>query len=265
MKKFFLWALVALVSVGFVACDNDDDDYPRYYSYVTVEKHENRELTFRKDGGGRLYVDETYADVGRLVEGDRLIVYYDTDDLVKAESATESASYEIDLYGGRMVLTKNPVLESKMDDEKEQEIGDDPIFVRGAWYGGEYLNIRFATYYMPYGKSHFINLVAEDVEYDGTELIVNLRHNGYDELPGPGSSTLLSVGHSIVSFNLVNMLDEMGEDEFPAKIKLVWKEYKNNSSSETEIKTKELGKFVPWSVEEKATKADYDTDEIVWE
>lgn len=141
-------------------------------------------------------------------------------------------NYYIRLYGFDDVLTKVPVKQSFINEDKEvrqDSIGNDPINVREAWFGGRYLNVEFRIPVKDGSKEkHFINLVQGDVVAHNDTVYVTLRHNAYGERPDTGNDQgNYSWGRGRVSFDLTSIVPE-GQTSVP--VKLLWTEYGKNTS-----------------------------------
>ena len=254
MKKLLFGALAVILAAGFTSCK--DDNPTLYYSYGTVMPRASTQsegaLKIRKDAGTFLTVK---GWEGGLKESDRVIVTYET-----VGKLVEDGDNTVKLWSIYHVLTKNPKLWSELaeDEAEDLKLGNDGLLAIDPWFGGEYLNVDFRMVFARNSsKAHFINLVADDVDYDAEDrtLTVHLRHNAYGEIPGSNHSLYWKEG--MVSFNLVNLFEEMEIDEadYP-KVVLKWEKYKNDSAAETETQTVELGTFVPWKIGKPVKKAD---------
>jgi hypothetical protein len=252
MKKFLFGAMALFMAAGFVAC-KDEKDPTYYYSYGTVVEPngESTALRIRKDAGSYLTVE---GWTGGMATGDRVIVVYE----VKGE-LVDGGNNTVKLASIYQVLTKDPLMQSELteDEEKDEKLGNDGLVEIEPWFGGEYLNVDFRALFANYSNTkHFINLVANDIDFDGETLTVTMRHNAYGELPESNNSLYWNDG--MVSFNLVNLFEELGiEDEanYP-NIILEWEKFDNISANATSTQTVELGKFKPWTKEVQAVKAD---------
>lgn len=59
--------------------------------------------------------------------------------------AQSGSDLNVRLNAIEKVLSKEPVYSSKLTPEELEELGNDPIYVENAWFGGKYLNIDFAV------------------------------------------------------------------------------------------------------------------------
>lgn len=233
----------ALAAVLGACKDNDEYYYVTpgggWLSYGNLEKIDNggySKYAIRRDDGSRLILtDGIGINSSEASEDMRVYAYYSILGSERDELGLEGhMNYYIRLFGIDDVLTKTPVKQSFINANEEvrlDSIGNDPINVSEAWFGGKYLNVEF---YIPVKEnsstSHFINLVQEDVVAHGDTVYVTLRHNAYDDKPAAGENPN---GKSFdwvwgnVSFDLTSLIPE-GKTSVP--VKLIWTAYKENSS-----------------------------------
>lgn len=249
MKKLLFGAIALFLAAGFVSCKDDDPTY--YYSYGTVVTPDpgNGDMRIRKDAGAYLFVE---GWTGGLRVGDRVLVVYEVKG--KLNSGGDNTVKLRSIY---WILTKDPLLRSELTVADNLALGNDGLLSVYPWLGGEYLNVYFSMYFSYYTPpvTHLINLVADDVDYDGTTITVTLRHNAYGEVPG--YSLYFNWFDGMASFNLVNLFADLDipQASYP-NIVLKWEQYMSPTSSYTSTVTKSLGKFVPWGGEVPAAKAD---------
>lgn len=261
MKKILFGAIALLTGIGFMSCNNNDDRQ-LFYSYGTVMERdqaiENGALRIRKDAGSFLIVN---GWTGNLRTNDRVVVLFEViGDLV------EGGDNNIRLWTRPFwILTKNPLLWSVLEDNPTQDdnVGNDGFVAVDPWFGGLYLNVNFRMLFARNSfRPHLLNLVADDVDFDGQTITLTLRHNAFGRVPGSGFA--LQARNGIVSFNLVNLfsaLDIDDPDDYPS-IVLQWEEFTNTGRNETETKTMSLGKFVPWTVERNPGSSDGERTEV---
>ena len=240
-------AMFVLLTVGLVACD-DDDDYSlgKYWiSYGTVETSGPDDFSIVRDDGSRLVVVSNGIPLINIEDGQRVIANY----TILGDSREEGVGlngvieYYVRLNGLYDVLTKAPVKQSFIEEDaevREDSIGNDPIRVLEAWFGGKYLNINFEVA-VRYGSSvkHFINLVQDDVQVHGDSVYVTLRHNGYDDVPESSTAGSFVWGFGRVSFDILSLIPE-GKTSVP--VKLIWTEY-GDSLEDRETKS-DSGTFI---------------------
>ena len=234
-RTFIVGLLSLLTLPTFIACD--DDDFTYYTDMATVENEDGR-LILQSDNCGELIPENPglLASFDADNENQRIIAAFNFID------KDNRSNYGVELYDIYRVLTKD-VYQMPADDEtKNDSIGNDPINVSEAWFGGNYLNMEF---YIPVkgnsSTAHFINLVVDDVAPATNDTVyVTLRHNAYDDKPGEGrvpGDYRWAWGN--VSFDLASLLPE-GATSVP--VKLTWTGYKGGNFGETEVHT-ESGVF----------------------
>ncbi len=253
--------LLSLMTVFFSACNNDDDEYyvmngDTWLSYGNLEKikgDKNAAWAVRRDDGCRLIVVEGVAiDGNALKEDARLYVRYAIVRSLRDETGLEGyMNYYVRLYGYKKVLAKSPVKQSFIDANeahRQDSIGDDPIQVTEAWFGGKYLNVEFAVPIKENSQEkHFINVVMDDVKMHNDSVYLTLRHNAYGDRPVAGKSVwnkgyVWSVGN--VSFDLTSILPE-GATSVP--VKLMWKDYKKDSTEVLQLSDSGIFTIAPWA------------------
>lgn len=234
MKRFFKYlACVLLLGAVATACNDDNGTIVIYYSYGHIDfaDESKQSATLINDSGEVLFITRTGMSLSRLEDGERVIYSYQLDGGAVAE-----ADYNVTVYEIYSVLTKSPVYqveeESAEDDEfTDEELGPDLIEVRRAWFGDKYLNITFSFANNPSlmgTQKHFINLVVgEDPGPDG-EVVLTLRHNGYNDSPIKNPGYVFDWAYGRVSFDLTSLVPD-GEDE--VDIILQWTDYGNTWTS----------------------------------
>lgn len=232
--------ILFLFSGTLVAC-NDDDDYSLgkfWISYGTIEmngKSQSAGYTIRLDDESELLIVSNLIPYVAVENGQRVIANYTILGEVEEDRATNSSTvfrkqYYIRLNGLTDVLSKAPVRQSFiLEDEevREDSIGNDPIRVVKASFGGKYLNISFEVPMQPtYGGTssvkHFINLIHDDTQIRNDSVFLTLRHNGYEDVPTSGNSSSFVWGFGLVSFDISSILPE-GQNSIA--VKLIWTEY----------------------------------------
>jgi hypothetical protein len=177
MKKLRFGILLALTSVLFFSCSDDDDGYSLGDFWVTtgtiIETSDYYYVV--TDGGDALWPSATNVPPSKLEDGMRVLVNYtilgDADD-------SEVYDYYVKVNGISELLTK-PIFnfDETTSEEVKDSIGNDPITIVDTWFTDDYLNVQF-EYGGGYGI-HFINLVkdTEDLETENGEIILELKHN----------------------------------------------------------------------------------------
>ena len=238
-----LLTALSIILISFTACD--DDDYyvtgNNWISYGNLEKVEGSarsEFIIHRDDNSRLIaVDGINLNNLKAEDGTRVCYTYSILDSKRQPQGLEgNIDYYIYLSQIEDVLTKSPINESFINENPEHRqdsIGNDPINVREAWFGGKYLNVEFNLPVKGDSKiSHMINLVREDVTLHQDTVYLTLRHNAYGDRPS--TAGVRSRGENFfwvwgnVSFDLTDILPE-GKTSVP--VKLIWEAYKGNTQT----------------------------------
>lgn len=170
MKKIFMFALVAILSVTFVACNDDDDDNVEWYtSLVTVDVPNSADAPawfpiggqqpfyLTKDNGQTLYPASinSFLIGYRLNDQNRAIASY----FILA-GKKEGYDKNIQLIDISNVLTK-PIYTLTADTAQNSVLrGANPISIHKAWTGDGFINIIFDYKASP-GSVHYINLIVD--------------------------------------------------------------------------------------------------------
>lgn len=245
-------AILLFVAAGFAACDNDDDYYyvggnDSWLTYGNLEAIDNggySNFAIRDDDGDRLIIADGVSVKGDgTKEGTRVYAHYAyLNSEYENDRLDGNMDYYIRLYGLEEVLTKAPILQSFVDaDEahRQDSIGNDPVAVSKAWFGGKYLNLEFNIPVQPASStSHMLNLVQDDVTAHGDTVCLTFRHNAFGDKPSDnerkGNGKLYwSWGN--VSFDLSTIVPA-GETSVP--VKLIWEGY-TDGGAKTETMTLE--------------------------
>lgn len=180
MKKrnLILGLLSLLTFTTFIACD--DDDSFSYYTDMATVKEQDGQWILQSDNCGNLIPDNSSIikinDAAK--DGQRVIAAFNFFNDKKSKNSSRS----IELYDIYRVLTKNLY---QMPDEKEDSIGNDPIYIKKIVCSTEHINIFFQYKRSNSGIAHFINLVTTEssiVNKDGL-LNVEFRHNNERDHP----------------------------------------------------------------------------------
>lgn len=234
MRK--LWktgAILLLMSPLFIACDDDENYYlnNNWKGYGNLEKQENlKDLMIRRDDGCGLIIKNGILPSQSDKEGKRIYAEYTIlgNAWENNNSLDAPMDYYIQLNYLREVLCKTPVKESFIQEDAEHRndsIGNDPINVGRAWFGGKYLNIEFKFPAKENsGTRHFINIVQDDITTHNDSVYITFRHNAYGETP---DKTKCFWNYGQVSFDLSSIVPE-GKTSVP--VKLIWTEYNNNAT-----------------------------------
>lgn len=228
MKHLIKITLVlALCATLFSAC-NDDDGYSLdkvWISYGTIQG-DGRDFTIRLDNGATLFMAANLIPHYPFRNNQRVIANY----TILSEAtplASREKGYMVRLNNIYDVLSKKPVAQSFIDldaEHRKDSIGNDPINVVDAWFGGKYLNVNFDMLVSgSYGVKHFINLVHDDVTVDPEGVVnVTLRHNAYADARSYW-------GFGRVSFDISGLVPE-GESKIELRLK--WTDYDGQEKSD---------------------------------
>lgn len=210
------------------------------------------------DDPGNVYIvrDNDLQEYYGVTEGKRLYFgYYDYVDVTGHPSirpGLQSKEHVLEIVLERLdyVLSKPVIRESFIledPDVRRDSIGYDgirPYEKQTAWFGGDFINIRFE--YLRYENSrvrHLINLVWDDVrepEGEGDDYVhLYLRHNAYGEVPSASATPVSDTG--ICSFNLSDMVPEGKES---IRVKLFWDWYQLPGADTVEY-FEDMGEFIP--------------------
>ncbi|MFQ8806879.1 MAG: hypothetical protein ACLR8Y_19705 [Alistipes indistinctus] len=104
-------------------------------------------------------------------------------------------------------------------------LGNDPIDVEDAWFGGNYLNVNFFVFRFDPSLAHFINLLVDEQNSTADNVVVILKHNAYGD-----PATSLAFGR--VSFDISGLVPA---GQKSVKITLKWTNYNNVERSDSGI------------------------------
>lgn len=180
MKKInLIFRLLCLLTfTTFTAC-NDDENFSYYTDMATVEEQDGHWI-LQSDNCGSLIPDNSSIikinDAAK--NGQRVIAAFNFFN----EENSKNSSRSIELYDIYRVLTKDLY---QMPADKEDSIGNDPIYIKKIVGSAEHINIFFQYKRSNSGIAHFINLVTTEssiVNKDGL-LNVEFRHNNEGDHP----------------------------------------------------------------------------------
>lgn len=244
MKTLFKLTLLLLIfSVALTSCNDDGEDLGKRIVRYGVIVGDNSKYNIKCDDGTILNVSVNLVPQIEVKNGDRLIVNYTPLGPVPEGDRNEQYVRVNMLYS---VLSKGPVAESFIladSPKRNDSIGNDPIRLLDAWFGGEYLNINFETERRPYSEvAHFINLVHDDTYTASDSVMVTLRHNGYDDIPAAGKETFSAFGR--VSFKISSLIPEGKES---IKLGLHWTEF--GKTINDRVRKFDSGTFTPYGTD----------------
>lgn len=221
-----IYTLVVASLLVFTSCGKDDDyQYDFRISYGTILLQEGSNVyEIVLDNGTRLNVVQNLVAGTAVTQNQRVIADYT---LLSGNTSLGSTSYDVRLNRLYKVLSKVPVAQSWIDEDKivrEAEIGTDRINVVESWFGGNYLNVNFVIGTSNTAIKHFINVVRDDVSprpeptggvLENDTLYLTMRHNAYAD-----ANRYSSFGR--VSFDISGLVPQ-GKTKMP--VKLTWTEY----------------------------------------
>ncbi len=181
MKKMnLIFGLLCLLTfTTFTACDDDDDNFTYYADMATVKELDGQWI-LQSDNCGKLVPDNSSIiklnDAAK--DGQRVIAAFNFFN----EENSRNSSRSIELYDIYRVLTKDLY---QMPAEKEDSIGNDPVYIKKIVSSEEHINIFFQYKGSDSGIAHFINLVTTESSAVNEEglLDVEFRHNNEGDHP----------------------------------------------------------------------------------
>ncbi len=260
MRKIINTVYILAAAILTVSCakDSGGDLRPLWNELGVITYVGGDEYFEITDDKGNVYIVQDIAlqSFYGVTEGKRLyFCYYDYVDVtgnptIRPEIQDEERVLEITLERLEYVLSKPVIRESFiLEDEakRRDSIGYDgirPYEKQTAWFGGDFLNIRFE--YLRYENSqvrHMVNLVWDDVRIQESEeddyVHLHLHHNAYGEVPSASATPVSDTG--ICSFNIAGLVPEGKEG---VKVMLFWDWYQLPSADTTEY-FEDLGEFIP--------------------
>ena len=226
MRKF-LYTLLFISAI--TACKKDDT---LRYNNVTMGNIDGESII--SDQGNIFHVAQTPFEI-KFEDYKRVLVVCD----VLKETAEKT--YDIRLTGIANVLDKKV---KTMEDSTEEEplTVSDPVRIQDIWYSGGYLNIAFDTAYKNGSETtHFINLVREESEKEGT-YVFSFLHNAQGEVPTETDKGTYTVGGGYASFHIASIIE--GDS---AKIVLKWKSHKFNGYGFSLTESEDMSKEYSWT------------------
>lgn len=214
VSKLFAMVVAAAGTLLFSACDTDTDGENFYVSYGEVNGTAES-YTIKTDAGNTLHIVENLLPTFPVEDGMRVRVNF----TIQEQTGTD---LNVRLNAIEKVLSKEPVYSSQLTSEELEELGNDPIYVENAWFGGKYLNIDFAVLRFDPQLAHFINLYVDEEGSDENNVVVVLKHNAYND-----PTTSLAFGR--VSFDISKLVPEGKESIL---VTLRWRNYDNSDCSD---------------------------------
>ena len=209
-SKIMAAAAAGTVLLTLGSClKNDDETYAMQECYGIVDEVGPAPVVVT-DEGDTLYVRENRDPRFVLEDGLRVRMNF------TVTSPVRPHVYDVVAHAFGLLLTKDAVRLSELGVAWRDSIGNDPIGVRAAWFGGgRFLNIVFGIRFANPDSKHFINLVVDEENSTQQQVIVTLRHNAF----GDG---ILQEGYGRASFDISGLVPE-GQNGMTVVLK--WTDY----------------------------------------
>ena len=223
-RPFFICAIVAFLSIATFTSCNDDESYSvgNYtIAWGTVGQNQGGGITVNRDNGTTLFVQSSRVPASAFVPGERVIVNYM---ILGDDGNRPPKSYNVQVNSLQRILTKGLLLQSFIDVYpvfRGDSIGNDPITVREAWFGGHYLNLHFSAYFGD-TRTHLITLVRDDVVTPDDTVRLYLHHNACDDPQRYSAS-------GYVAFDIASIIPAGGSS---VPVKLIWSGYDGREHSD---------------------------------
>lgn len=224
-KKILVPVIVAAFSMSLYSCLDDDDNYN--YSkllpnaLVTVKTSTDNALFLQLDDSTTLLpVNMTSSPFG-----DKEVRALTNFEVLEQSSGEYTKAVHVNWIDS--ILTKQ--IAPDLGIENDSIYGTDPVDIMNDWVTiaeDGYLTLRFRTKWGDSGKRHFVNLLPGNNPDNPYE--VEFRHNAYGDDYGP-------MAYGLVAFNL-DSLPDTGEET--VKLKLKWKSYDGDKSTEFKYSTR---------------------------
>ena len=227
MRKIFC---ILLATAILASCKKDET---LRYNNMTMGNIQGNEII--SDQGNIFIIKESLFNVDlSSFESKRVMLSCD----VLRESAERT--YDIRLTGITGVLTKNVKTISDSTPAEDLHVNN-PFVIKEIWYSGGYLNMAIETAHKTGSETpHYINLVHEPSEGEGSAYTLILRHNAQGEVPTEEDSDFYgAVGY--VSFPISRYIKEDS-----AKIILKWNSHKFTGNGYSLIESEDQSKEFNW-------------------
>lgn len=220
VSKSIVIGTVVIASCLFSSCNKwlESGEGPYYTSYGEIfGSSEQRYIV--TDKGNNLNIVENMVPGFPVNDGRRIIANYSILD--------ETASgYNIRLNAMDSVLTKLPVYPSTLTAEEQERLGNDPVYILDASFGGDkYLNLKFEVLRNSLTAAHLINLVVDEENSNGQQVVLTFRHNAFGD-----PAVFSAFGRA--SFDVSGLVPQ-GKDEI--NIVLKWRNYMGEERSASAV------------------------------
>lgn len=195
MSYAVTWTALAVLAASlamliFASCSDDEKVVP-HLSASSLSFGVVSDGQIETDLGNSLVPDDSSVKHD-LTEGER--VFIRSTILGKKDAHT----FRVHISKYYQLLAKEYVHSSAIT---EEELGDNPVSVEKAWFGGGYLNMRIALKHKSSsGVTHSVNLVYDDLTSNADTARFVLRHNAH------GDTEHTTTGYAHASFPLSNLL-----------------------------------------------------------
>lgn len=198
----------ALTSFVTVSCSDNDDRVcvyrPVKYISMGVVDDEGKIQTDK----GNILIPDGRSVEHELSAGERVFLNCH---ILEEENKN---TFRVRVNNYYQLLTKDFIHSSETD---EQTLGDNPVNVEQAWFGGGYLNMRIALKHNPSTNiPHSVNLVYDETESTADTARFVLYHNAC----GDTEKTVTGKAHA--SFKLEELLDN---EQSKIYVVLKWRWY----------------------------------------
>lgn len=173
--------IAALILIFLLpACNNLDDGYSLNDSWIgfgLVKKDAvSYKTTVELDNGALLIPVTDYSKLNELKANDRVLTNFTI--LGENKNSSVQEQYNVQINSIRKILFKGIF---NLSPEKEDSIGNDPIYIKDRWLTKNMLNFELA--YKGGEKIHYINLVRtpESMLNNTEPIVLELRHNTNDD------------------------------------------------------------------------------------
>lgn len=212
ITRTIIGATAGIIALAAVSCSKDD-----VIRYNNATMGNVVDGTFISDQGNIFNVVEQNC-TGRLDTMKRAFVVCD---ILNATAGKEN-EYDVRLNQIASVLTKEPLIQTEVTDEKL--LANDPMIVSSLWISGGYINMYLAIPVMTEnGRQHILNCVLDDTATKDGEYTFSFRHNADGEVlkEGNENNSKMVIAGAYASFPLDKIIKEDS-----AKLKMSWNSYK---------------------------------------
>lgn len=200
MKSLNFILALLIVVFSFSACHHNNDHYSMndfWTGFGLIQKDAvDNKFTIELDNGTLLIPATDFPKISELKSDERVLTNFTI--LGENKNSSVQRQYYVKINSIRKILFKGIY---NLTPEKEDSIGNDPIYIKDKWLSKNMLN--FELIYKGGEKIHFINLVRTPESLNNTTepIVLELRHN----TNGDQEKLLLT---AIVTFDLSSLKAE---------------------------------------------------------